>query len=316
MKQHMRIPLFFSAFFCFAFGLFLPSFSFASEQKITTSAVYQRAMKMEQEVHLIGKAIGVKPHTKPYRWVKMKPRPRDVWEVTYVIMRKINFLRLQQGLESGAIGTSYAVINTPPDMIYEQVERGLTELRLLKEQVGITAKTEKIPAVSGKKLLDLFNLLLSTSKDLDVLTENGVNPSNVFGEAMRIYEDVSEVLRRLQINDTAIPPEKQEKIQPKDAYKAVEQLLNTIQNLQREAGVERVDFSALKPPGTIYPTDVYHLLCMAIVEFKTIKAYLGMNKSLTPPAGRYEGKVPADVLQLIQWVTVRMQQIHSLNTLR
>ncbi len=291
-----------------------PFVSFAKERQFTPSDVYQQVVNINSEVHLIAEYYKMK--TEPnISNLRINIKPRNVWQASYIILQKINTLRSKHGLPTGTVIGLYPVLNLNPNLVYEQTQRILTELRIFKLRMGITGKIKEAPSYSGKKPIDVFNLFLNISGDLDNINNEEFSPSEVFAEVMRLYQDVSSILRYLQINDRTIPPPKRKHVQPKDAFASAMQMMQAIQRLQRAAGIERIDFSPLKKEIT-HPGDVYLLVNMSIAELKTLKAFLGMKKSRTHAAEFYEGKTPADVQQLIRWTTLRINQIHSLKILQ
>jgi hypothetical protein len=198
-----------------------------------------------------------------------------------------------------------------PAFTYEQVQRLLLEIKILKFRLGINQKVTDIEPVYGKKATDVYNLLNQVSRELDLINGSEFSPSNVFAEAMRIYEDMESIINHLKIEDKTVPPVKKEGGTPGDSYKIAIKLLNTMKHLELQAGIKTVDFFAFNRTD-VNPSDVFELTQITLAEMQVIKAYIGLRREITRGAQHYIDKTPADVVQLMEWLLRKAKLIRSL----
>lgn len=283
------------------------------ESKIAPSEVFGEAETINRELTVIKQHFEVKAKAS-VEPIYVEFRPRHVWQLSYIILVKINVLRLKHNLPRVEEVALEPVADLNPDLVYEQTQRILTELRIFKKRLGITQTIKKAPTYSGKTPSDVFHKLLLISAELDLLIGRQIAPSDVFAQVMRLYADVSIIHDFLEIKDTTIPPKKKQNARPADAFATTAKFLDRVNRLQKSVGISRTDFDGFK--RKVYePRDVFLLVGMTIAELQTIKAYLGIQHTITPPAKVHEGKRPADVEQLMGWAFSRLKLIKSLDRL-
>ena len=280
--------------------------------KITPSVVYSQVMLISDEIHFLLKYYNIKDKNQIVFDKKTATlKPRNVWQLTYEIMLKINMLRNEHNLPTIVPVNMVPVLHLNPDLVYEQTQRVLAELKIFETREGIKAPIFKEKRYKNKTPLDVFNKLMHISKTFDLINEGIITPSYVFGEQIRIFDDLTLILYKLNIQDNTIPKEKKIDATPKDTFDICMNVLNKIKQLQIGSGIEFVDFSEFKK-NKVNVSDVYSISEMIIAELQTIKAYLGI-KSITAGAVRYYTKTPAEVSQLVSWNLRKLKQIHSLS---
>jgi len=293
--------------------LFLLTFSL-SAKSITPNEVYSQVMILTDEIHYLLKHYGVKhDHDAIIKrtTVSTKLKPRNTWQITYEIMVKINILRDGYGLPIIEPVNMSPVLNLNPDLVYEQTQRILTELEIFMKRQGIPSKEYKEKTYKGKTPIDVYNSLIHISFSFDELNGGRFTPSFVFGEQMRLYDDISLILQHLQISDKTIPKKKNINATPEDVFNESMKILEKIKQLQIAAGIGFVDFSEFKK-GNESPGEVYTITQMIIAELQTLKAYLGIE-TITAAATKYNTKTPVEVEQLVSWNLRKLNLIRSLN---
>ncbi|EDZ62740.1 hypothetical protein SMGD1_2615 [Sulfurimonas gotlandica GD1] len=270
---------------------------------ITPNEVYTQAMLISDETHYLLKHYGIKHDHDGIvsrTAIKTQLKPRNVWQMTYEIAIKMNILRTAHKLPIIEPVNMSPVLNLNPDLVYEQTQRILTEIKIFKYRMGIKNRELKEKIYTNKTPLDVFNLLRKISASFDELNQAEFTPSYVFGETMRVYDDLTEILAHLKIKDNTIPTARNDKATPKDTFKVSMNILTKIKQIQFSMGVESVDFSVFKK-DELTPSDVFTMSQMIIAELQTIKAYIGLEHYITPAATTYTGKTPTDVEQLMNW---------------
>jgi len=282
-------------------------------QKITPTEVFAEAINLQSEIDSIKIHFQIDRKVTAYRFINGNFKPKHVWQLAYMLNVKINMFRLKYGLPRIEEVGIEPVLNVNPNMPYGMLRRLITEVKIIKRFLNIKDEVTYDQHISGKNPTDVFNKLLYISKNLDILNEMEIDPNAVFSQVMRVYQDVSIVLKALNIKDITLPLNKIENIEPKDSFIQVLKLIKEIQRIQRTADIQRTNFNSLKKE-LITSEDVFIGIQMANAEFQTIKAYLGLIHEVSPPAKFYYNKTASDVNQMINWITKRVQLISHLDT--
>ena len=204
------------------------------------------------------------------------------------------------------------VLELNPDLVYEQTQRLLSEIKIFKYRMGIKSKEFKSAKYKNKTSLDVFNALNHVSGLFDELNGAGFTQSHVFGETMRIYDDLTTILLHLKIKDHTIPSKRNDEATPSDTFKHSMKILNNIKRIQKSVGIESVDFSAFVKKSPT-PSDVFTVTQMILAELQTIKAYTGLTHYITPAAIKHTAKTAADVDQLMNWNLRKISLIKTLS---
>ena len=281
-----------------------------AQPKITPSHVFVQAKYIENELKLILRHFK-QPTTLTSKKLVAAFKPRHAWQQTYVVLTKLNVFRKKQDLPGFAVNGMEPVLDLDPLLVYEQTQRILTELRILKTRLAIRTTASVPPFVSGKKPIDVFNQLSHVSLLLEELNNETISPTYVFAEAMRAYEDSTMILMASHIEDTSYPPGKVSNVTPAQSLSSTFELMDEIQRLQKSAKIPITDFSPFRHLTEITPADVYNMVGMCLAELQTLKAYDHIN-SPTPAAEYHEAKIPADVNQLIQWTVRKLKLIKEI----
>ncbi|MBF0625407.1 MAG: hypothetical protein HQL82_11455 [Magnetococcales bacterium] len=275
------------------------------------SQVFTQIQRIEWEVLLLYAHGNRKPEMIAPVPVKAELRPRHVWQKTYLILIKLNILRAKHGLPRILPNGLEPVLKLDPALVLEQTQRILTELTILKGRLGITRSIEEPPAARGKRPIDNYNQLHAISLHLDALIGEDIDPSHVFGESMRLFEDASTLLDRLHLPDTAFPPARLADATSHDAQAAAMAVLGEIQRIQADLGLQRTDFSPFLAIPNPRPADIFNLVGLALADLQTVKAALGVEQ-ITPPHRMTRGKTQAHVQQLLGWVARKLSLIQTL----
>jgi len=273
-----------------------------SAREITPSDVYAQVVLIEQEINYMLDYYKIEYNEeKIKRDVKIyaKLKPRDVWQKSYEIMVKINMLRNAHHFPSISPVNMVPVLHLNPNLVYEQTQRIMTEINIFEYMNSIKIKKFELKHYMGKTPLDVFNGLSYISSALDRINKSSFTPSYVFAQNMRIYDDLSLILGKLNITDNTIPAKVNPKATPKDTFDTGIKILEKIKQLQILAGIGFVDFSSFKKQKAT-SSDVFTITQMIIAELQTIKAYLGIE-NITPEAKLYKSKTPVEVDQLMSW---------------
>ncbi len=279
--------------------------------EVTPSEVYAEAVRIEKEVNLIKDHLGITA-VKTVVPTRMQFLPRHSWQIGYLILSKINFFRQQQGFPVLVPNNLNPVLELEPVVVYEQTQRILMELGLVKKRLGIGGEVPPQEVIPGKKPLDVVNKLLSISGQWDIINQGKLTPKDSYAEVKRLSDDVGIILNHLKIQDTAFPPAQKPDTKPIDSLASAYVVLTEVQRLQQQASIPRVDFEPFRKTTEIEAEDVINLVILIVAELQTIKASLGLFADLTPPARKHRDKSPGDVNQLLGYIANRLRLIHNL----
>lgn len=283
----------------------------AYAKEASPSDVYKQVVMIQQELELIKKYFKI---TKKAQYEKVKTSqlaPRHTWQKAYEILVKINILRRTNGMSVIEPVNLEPRIKLKPILVYEMTQRILTEIKIFKYRHDIAEQIKKVPNFHNKTPIDVFNKLREVSIDMDIINGLEFTPSYVFGEAMRIYEDISMILKQLKIEDKSVPPLKPSDAQPKDAFEQGMRVLKKIIDLESSIGVETLDMNAFIRQD-VEPGHVYELTQIILAELQVVKASVGIRNKITPAAIYYSQKRPSDVYQVFGWSYNKLNQISGL----
>jgi hypothetical protein len=292
-------------------------FSLSTAKEITPNEVYAEVMQITDEIHEILKYFDVEHDHEGIikrNELNLKLEPRNVWQKSYEVMVKINILRDRHNMPIVEPVNIAPLKNLNPDLVYEQTQRILAELHIFKTRVGIADHEHKKYSFKSKTPLDVYNAIGHVSASFDELNGGGVTPSFVFGENMRVYDDITMIIEHLDIEDKTIPAKKNISATPTDTFEVGMKTLEKIKQLQISVGINFVDFSDFQKEEST-PSEVFGITQMIIAELQTLKAYLGIS-TITPAAKQYDNKTPSEVHQLMSWNLRKLELIKSLNRIK
>jgi hypothetical protein len=281
----------------------------ARAAEATPSDVYAQALRIEAEVESLKRhfKITANAHTEDKSG---DLKPRHTWAKSYVILLKLGKLRRKHGLTFIEPVNVEPLLDMPPTQPWDMTQRILSEIAILKHRLDIPGQPPAVVPVSGKRPIDAYNKLHHISAELELLT-GAVTPSEVYGELKRLNEDVNAILRHQRIFEKALPPPRRDNLQPKDSLRAGFELMAEIQRLQRTHGLQTTDYRGFEMGDKTTPDDVFGMIALALAELQRVKAQLGMIHQITPGAPYEENKVPADVVQLLGYVTAKLREVQS-----
>lgn len=283
---------------------------------ITPSEVYSQAEWILRETEEILRHfrpdLGQTALPQPPQPVTIELEPRHVWQKSYMVLVKINLFLRQHGSSGISPVVLDPTLHLEPRQNWAQTQRILTEIRILKRFFGIAGEVPPPTITSHQRPLEVFNKLDEVSRQWDAINRTEIRPAQVYAEVSRVNEDIDEIMRRLQIPNTAAPPAKKAEANSGDSLRQALQLMGEVQRLQHLARQATIDFRAMFNPDVATPDQVFTMVGMVLAEIQPIKVLLGMTFRITPPADYQEDKSSADVEQLLGYVTHKVRLIQAL----
>jgi len=286
-----------------------------SAKTITPNDVYAHTALIQEHLKFLLKFYKIKHHHHKIinKTLLTSPvQPRDTWQKTFEILVKINILRDRHGYTRIEPIGMEPIIDLNPSMVYGMASRVLTELKIYEMREEISVPKFKLKHFSNKTPLDVFNNLSHISASFDELNHSEPSASYIFSESMRIYDDLTIILRYLSLQDNTIPTKRLKSANIKDVEQIALKMLDTIQSFQRIAGIKVTNLSQLVKKNSSR-SDIYTFIGILLAELQPIKAHIGLTKSVTPPGLTYERKTIADVEQLMQWNLKKLSLIKNMD---
>ncbi len=287
-----------------------------SAKDITSNDVYTFSVLIQDHIHFLLKYYDIKHNhdaiMKRDKILFTNFKPRNTWEKAYEVLVKINMLRKSYDLPRIEPVGVEAVGHLDPSMVFEMNQRILTELRIFEIHRDIEIPNFKLKTFNNKTPLDNYNAYIDISASFDELNKRSLTPNYVYSETMRIYDDITNILEHLNIEDSTLPDSIKEDAIPKDVMSISMEVLVLIASLQKSVGIQWVDFSEFDKEE-IKPSDVFAITGLIIAELQPIKAYIGLEQSVTPAAVSFLNKQPKNVEQLMRWNFKRLKIIYTLN---
>ena len=291
---------------------------------ITPSDIFTEVKKIEKEIEIIHNALHKDHKEKSLKAEKIKGDilPRHLWQKTYLLLAKINILRKKYNMPRIEETGMEPILNMKLTLVYSQTQRILAELRIFKKLMGIekeisaTVKYARAKVTSdrvdkNKLPIDVYNELNIVSKQLSELIQKEINPSDIYAQIMRIFDDIGLILINQNIEDTTEPQVKQKMKRNKFVLNITYKLLTKIEEIQEILGIKTIDFTNFSRNKKNAELNM-NVTSLCIAELQTIKAKLNMNKSITPPALTYKNKLPKDVEQILLWNIDRIMLLKNI----
>lgn len=290
-------------------GLLWWAAGLAAERNDELERIWLQTLRVEQEIGALERHFEIAASA-PVHGVTAPLALRHAWQKGYEIEVKLNALRRRHGVPIITPRVIEPVVELPPFMVFEQTALLLTELQLLRARLGAAEPAAVAPAGGSHTPLDLYNKLNELSYRLDPLIGERFTPSQVFAEAMRLFEDTRTLIDSRELLDETVPPPRRADATLSGSFDAALQVLAEEGRIQGMLAIEHGELWGMKGEE-VHPGDVFALIQLAIAELQPVKARLGLRHVLTPPAGYYEGKSPAEVQQVLGWTLRKLQLLRT-----
>ncbi|MDG4552498.1 MAG: hypothetical protein P9F19_00940 [Candidatus Contendobacter sp.] len=236
------------------------------------------------------------------------PLPRDLyfqaltlWEQTDRLSFEI--LRAHAGpspAPTGAIGSQDAL---------KRLQDAHQQVRQIMQQLQITAVGDPAEE-NGAAKLDYFNALLHLSRQLNLLLERHISPSDVYQQVTLAIGYSARLLARYPdaIRIPAEPPFEPDR-QPGDVYLRLIECLQGIVRIFDRQGLPVLKIDTRQTdPDRLEPGDVYPIATLIVSQLDFLHQHLGITQP--PPQPVYPGlKFPAHTYQR---AAILQAQLHQL----
>lgn len=189
---------------------------------------------------------------------------------------------------------------------HQMLQRVMQELQIADSEIAPPSGTQ----ISST---ELFDRVLALNRQLNLLLERHISPSDVYQELSLAIGYSARLLARYPdaTRIPAEPPFEPDK-QPKDVYLKLIECLQTITRIfnSLELAILNIDFGQTDL-DRLQPSDVYLLASMIVSQLDFLYQHTGMTKP--PPQPVYPGlKFPAHSYQRAGILQIQLQQLERL----
>ena len=235
--------------------------------------------------------------------VQTNKRPLHVFSKSLEVVEKIG--RYQDSLGIERVETYQIPLRqVSPTEVYQQAESILKELSRIRKAKGLADSSKTIPFVAGKTPSDVYETMWESSYLLDALAGQ-TTPNDVYRNTQYILEELELIADELGVDtNNRSTLQRVGSKTPKDVNIEAFKTLHKIGRLQRYLDV--VPFSPQPfPAGKIFPNDALDSTNTILAELIRVKVALGIETSRgNQPVP--SGKTPDAVFEQMLRISARM----------
>ena len=261
------------------------------QNNVTPSHVFRATEDLIAEIEVLRNELGVYDY--PVEAELPEDRaPVHVYAKTLEVLSKVSRVQRRFGVTPGEVG-QIPIKEIDPGDVLRSVNGILDEVRRIKTQMVIENEIEPAELVGSKTASMVYKNLADASFLLDGLRGRPLTPTEVFGNAVAILDEMELIAAKLRVPLRLDPPVVEGSKKPRDVAQQVLRATYKVVNLQTRLGM---DASAV-PTLTLVrvtPSEVYDATNILMAEMNRIKVHLEINLPREPrPDAR--NKKPEDV---------------------
>lgn len=258
---------------------------------ITPSHVFQATSDLIAEIEILREAMGISDY--PSEAEPQEGRaPVHVYAKTLEIMRKVSRVQRKFGITPSEVG-QIPVKNIVPKDVFGHVQAIIEELRRVKGQLVIEDEIQPAPFEGRKTPSFVYKNLGDASFLLDGLVGRPITPNDVYGNVLRIHDEMELVAAKLGADLELDPPAVNGRKRPKQVAQQMLRATYKVINLQTRLGMDASSVPTLTLVR-VTPSEVFEVTNLLLAEMARIKTHLNIE---LPHASRGEerNKTPTDV---------------------
>lgn len=258
---------------------------------ITPSHVFQATQDLIAEIEILREAMGISDY--PNEAEPQEGRaPVHVYAKTLEVMRKVSRIQSKFGITPGELGQIPVKAIVPKD-VFGNVQAIIEELRRVKSQLVIEDEIQPAPLAGGKTPSFVYKNLGDASFLLDGLVGRPLTPNDVYGNVLRIHDEMELIAAKLGADIELDPPAVNGRKRPKEVAQQMLRATYKVINLQTRLGMDASSVPTLTLVR-VTPSEVFEVTNLLLAEMARIKMHLDID---LPHASRGEerNKTPTDV---------------------
>ncbi len=258
---------------------------------ITPSHVFQATQDLIAEIEVLRGAMGISDFPNEAEHQEGRA-PIHVYAKTLEVKRKVARIQSKFGITPAEVGQIPVKAIVPKD-VFGSVQTITEELRRLKSQLVIEDEISPAPLVGGKTPSFVYKNLGDASFLLDGLVGRPLTPNDVYGNVLRIHDEMELIAAKLGAELELDPPAVNGRKRSKEVAQQMLRATYKVINLQTRLGMEASSVPTLTLVR-VSPSEVYEVTNLLLAEMARVKMHLDIE---LPHASRGEerNKTPADV---------------------
>ena len=241
--------------------------------------------------------------------------PRHVLQKCFEVLSKVNRVRVNRNMGAIAI-PRFPTREITPNEVMSAANRLVGECRLLVKENTSVASSDDAKILNEQRITATHNykLLSELSLALDpVLGLRGFSPGDVYAQSERVLKNAQFIRLSQNLPADVAKPERRAGTHPNHALKASVELLGCIATAESNLWMRPCAVPAQRRQKTA-PNEVYDMLQIVLAEQQRIKYRLGVERHFLAPKPD-KTKMPADVIQNIEWAKALMPDFSISRTL-
>jgi hypothetical protein len=247
----------------------------AQPAEIANRNVYVIAEELADEVELIRETMG-----RPY---DDSPRlPVAGVSIAEVFFQAQSLLRKSNQLARELAGAELVTAPAAPSRdiraadIYAIVETALAQIRLVRNELGITEPVVPTEREAEIAPTGLFSTIIDSNRQLDLLIERPITSADVYEEVTFAVIYTAGILAKLAPDVVIEPAPFEGPKLPADVYRRLLECIDIVHRLARSEGVEVLSLSSRRNvPDDIEPGHVYDIANIVVADIAALAKKVG-----------------------------------------
>lgn len=286
--------------------------SVAGQESIGPPEIYARVALVRSELDRIRAVMG-RPENLQSEIGVEGAAPREVYFQALTLFRKSERLCFEQTHERASPPSVPDGEITPAD-VGEMVDAALERIRLVRNDIGIPQDLPTPELDPQKTPNDVFRSIVQANRQLNLLLDNRVSPSDVYEQVTLGISYAARILSHFEAADRyPLAPEFESKKRPADVYRRSLEIFEQLRSIADQSGLEMLKLTVndeIIEQAT--PSDVYDIVSLLVSELAYVHSHVPDAK---PPRnvvfpGR---KFPSHVYQRAGILKAQLSELERLS---
>ena len=258
---------------------------------MTPSHVFQATQDLLAEIEILREAMAVADY--PSEAEPQEGRaPVHIYAKTLEVLRKVARVQSKFGIAPAEVGHIPVKAIAAKD-VFGNVQVIIGELREVKSQLAIEEEIQPAPLVGGKTPSLIYKNLGDASFLLDGLVGRPLTPNDVYGNVLRIHDEMGLIAAKLGAELELAPPAVNGRKRSREVAQQMLRATYKVINLQTRLGMQASNVPALTLVR-VTPAENFEVTNIMLAEMARIKLHLDIELP-RETRGAERNKTPTDV---------------------
>ncbi len=265
-------------------------------QEITPAHVFAKVELLQARLEAIRFEMGRPANTQPEIDVT-NVAPREVFFQALTLFRKADRLCFEQTRERAPVPEIPAK-DIRPFHVFSAVNAALARIDRIREAIATSGETIAPERDDSKTPTDVFQSIVQTNRQLNLLLDDKVSPGDVFQQVTLAVSYTSRLLAQFpEANRIPDSPQYERGKRPADVYRRLVGCFERTRRIAAQGGLETLDLKLTDSSiDSVVPSDVYDIASLLVSELAYIHSHV---PNAAPPIEVYHPgqKYPSHVYQ-------------------